>query len=245
MAAPKHIWNPHVFTPTAQRWQIRGAAKTGGSSLSGLIQAARTEGGGYWLCELIDVSLRTADQIRAWRAMELVLDGGATPVLVQMCDPRQRPTLLVDGVEVKSHTVPHIDAALNETTFSDDSSYESLPIVASVNLTNIPAALRATTMDIDCNAALRGGEHFSIDHPGQSHRLYRVRTIESVAGNVQRITFRPPLREAVTTQGTRVEFNNPLCVMRVADPDQMSIAVELFQRATGRVTFVEHFGIIE
>lgn len=240
---PQTIWPVHQFTPFEQKWQLRGAAKTGGASMSGLTQATRSEGGGYWACEQGQIILGTADKIRAWRALEVLLDGGATPFIMQMCDPRQRPDVIVSGVAVKSHTVPHVDSDDVETSFSDGSLYESVPIVARVTAL---AALRATTLQIEVNTALRGGEHFSLQHATQGHRLYRVRTVEAVAGDVQTITIRPPLREAISPTelvlGMRADFNNPLCVMRLADPDQMAISVEGFKRAPARVTFVEHFG---
>ena len=234
METPKFIWPVHQFTPRFQKWGLRGVAKTGGASIAGIVQAVRVDGGGYWGAELREISLQRADQIRAWRAWEVLLDGGAQPVVLEMCDPRQRPDVIIGGVAAKAHKVKHSDG----TPFSDGKGYASVPIDA---LTAASATLRATTLDLTIpNVSLRGGEHFSIEHATKSHRLYRVRTVEDLGGGVQRITFRPPLREA-TPSGTRVEFNNPRCVMRVIDGDQMPLEIEEFRRATANVIFIEHF----
>jgi len=234
VTTPEFYWPPSQFTPRSQKWALRGAAKTGGASIAGIVQAVRVDGGGYWVAELREIRLASADQLRAWRAWEVILDGGATPVVVEMCDPRQRPDVVIGGVEAKAHTVPHSD----DMTFSDSAPYASVPIAAMVHA---PAALRATTLDIVIqNVTLRGGEHFSIQHPVRSHRLYRVRTAEDIGGGVSRITLRPPLREAVAA-GEPAEFNSPRCVMRVLDGDQMPIDIEEFRRATANVVFLEHF----
>lgn len=235
MATPEFIWPTHQFTPKTQKWQLRGAAKSGGASIGGVVQATRVDGGGYWLLELGEIKLMSADQLRAWRAWEMIVDNGATPVVFKMCDPRQRPDVIVGGVLAKAHFVTHSDGM----KFSDGSTYASVPINAFIATA---APLRATTIEVDIdNVALRGGEHFSIDHPAYSHRLYRVRTVEHIDGARHRITFRPPLREAVAP-GERVDFNNPSCVMRIIDGDQMPIEIEDFRRATARAIFVEHFG---
>jgi hypothetical protein len=233
MTTPQYVWPTHAFVARTQKWQLRGSAKTGGSSLTGLTQASRTEGGGYWVTEQDDITLQTADEIRAWRAWEVILDGGATPFIFPICDPRQRPDVMIGGVATKAHVVPHSD----DTTFSDGSPYESVPIDATVT---VGAALRGVqlTMNIP-NVTLRGGEYFSIEHPNRSHRLYRVRTIESQVGDVVTMTFRPPLREAVVS-GEKAEFNTPRIVMRVVDGDQMPAPIEEFRRSKVRAIFVEH-----
>src|SRR5262245_29232037 len=76
----------------------------------------------------------------------------------------------------------------------------------------ISAVMAAATIAI--GSALRGGEHFSIQHDTFSHRLYRIGkvTLDGLGNSV--VTIRPPLREA-TAAGTRLELDYPKCIMKL------------------------------
>lgn len=241
------IWPTRTFRPERQTWQLRGVLKSGGPSLSGLVQRVRSDGGGYWAVELADIRLRTADQIRLWRAWEALLDGGATPFIMLMCDARQQPTMLVNGQPLRPGSVPHSDGAM----FSDATAYSAGVIAGRVVFhpdMMVPpeqtqaAALRATTISIEMTSGhqFRGGEHFSINHATKGHRLYRVRRVVGTYGTTQVVEIRPPLREAVTVY-TPIDAEAPKCVMALADPDGMAATVEAHLRATETVVFVESF----
>jgi hypothetical protein len=98
------------------------------------------------------------------------------------------------------------------------------------------AALRATAMTISTNAPrkLRGGEWFSINHATWGSRAYQIATVAPNGSNFD-ITFRPPLREAVT-DGLAVELNAPKCKMRLASAPSSAITGRL---GTAAATFIE------
>lgn len=128
-----------------------------------------------------------------------------------------------------------IDTTTTGTTFfSDDTGYEDS---GGANGTAVAAAdLRATTLTIamEDGAELEGGEHFSISHTSAGRRLYRVGRVERDA-----ISFRPPLREAIAA-GCALDFAQPSCLMRLADPRSLQLPLELNRLGRISPVFVEH-----
>jgi hypothetical protein len=321
---PNIIWWPRVLNRD-RRWTWELAARTlsGGRSLSGLMPVARLDGGGMWMASLGDVQVSTQDHVRTWRAIAVRLDSGATPIVLEARDERHAPWPLVAGVPL----VAEYEATNSDgSTPSDQTTYVSDVVQCEVAA---GAALRATSLmlALENAQALRGGEHFSIQHDTFSHRLYRVGKVTKVdtrdhgvkavtvtiaspavfsctshglvenqavylrtsgalptglsaltlyyviaagltadnfrlaataggaaintsgtqsgthrfvTGGLPTVTIRPPLREA-TIAGTRVEFDNPSCVMRLLQPDGMDL--ELDRRIYGQasVKFCEDF----
>jgi len=82
--------------------------------------------------------------------------------------------------------------------------------------TGSAAALRATTLDLTLfdTTGLRPGHLFSI-----GDRLHQVLTHIQPTLATHRITFHPPLREAVAA-GTHVEIETPVCRMRFVEDDE-------------------------
>lgn len=226
----------HLFKFRTHRYSLTGRAITGGQSISGITQSVNTTGGGFWVFELGGANLRTVERLKAWRAMEALIDDGVTSIEVPICDYRQAPVQVVGGSPVYGGaTVPHSD----DTPFSDDTEYVSGSPSGSVSAS---AALRATTLRIQViGGPVIGGEHFSFTHPTVGRRMYRIRTVEAdLGGGVYDVTFRPPLREAVTA-GEEADFRNPSCLMKVANPHEMAPTVENLRFADGNVVFVEAF----
>jgi hypothetical protein len=97
-------------------------------------------------------------------------------------------------------------------------------------------ALRATSITISAslNRSLLGGEWFSINHPTWGHRAYQIATVTPSGSNFV-LTFRPPLREAVSS-GTAIEFSYPTCKMRLASAPSNSTTGRL---GTAAASFVE------
>lgn len=171
---------------------------SGGTSLANVEDMISTDGGGRVFCEFADAELVDREKVLAWRAIKTMLDEGVTEIVVPFCDPRHQP------VNTPIEGVPHSDGS----PFGDDSLYASGGGNGEVAA---PAALRATSLTFTgtTEKPLIGGEWFSIQHPNKSHRAYRIGRI---AGST--LTFRPPLREAITA-GEVINFRNPLCLMRV------------------------------
>jgi hypothetical protein len=168
-ANPLH-WPRILNRDRTWTWEPAGRTVSGGRSLSNIRQAASVDGGGLWTASLSDVRLTRPDHVRAWRALAAGLDGGATPFVMEMREPKLQPFLTVDGERVTTQgEATHGDGA----TFSDGSSY--LSDVIRCELLSA-ADLRATTLELVLENAtgVRGGEHLSIQHATFSHRLYRV-----------------------------------------------------------------------
>lgn len=215
-----------LFAPDGQEADLDRRIISGGTALSGNEDVVATDGGGRVFYEIADPYLDEPATALAWRALSAYLDGGVRPIIVPFCDGRHQPV----GALIPT---PHSDG----TTFSDESEYEPTLIGEAVGA----ADLRATTMSIRINALPRpllGGEWFSIDHPSMRWRAYRIAEVLSVAGSIATVSFRPPLREAVSN-GDEIDFGNPRCTMRLEgamrSPMQMGFA------SGGPVRFVEDF----
>lgn len=199
---------PAELTPRSEHWRLRGVALAGGTGVAGNPRTARTDGGGFWVCDqTIFVHGRYA--MKAARALEAALDGGVETIEV---------FARVDGFGVPPEGVTWGPA-----------------------ITVDAAALRATTLTMNvANAApLEGGERFSITHPTKGRRLYVVASVGSMTGFDQIVTIRPPLREAITTEVP--DFVAPSCVMRLANPDEFSGAMDVTRTMSLSPTWVEAF----
>src|SRR5690606_29591421 len=124
--------------------------------------------------------------------------------------------------------VPHSD----DSPFSDGSEYQGGVIDVTL-ASNIP--LRGTTAMIAIHVAheIQPGQHFSIDE-----RLYRIRTIEHLGEGAATITFRPPAREAAMI-GARLEFDFPVCRMRLASDSEMDLALDYGRWSFPSLNFIE------
>ncbi len=215
-------------------WQLKASTVSPGQSASGSFARASYGGGGLWKADYSSINLRTADHVRAWRAMEVLCDGGVSPVIVPMCDKRQMPANVIEGRLVYSYgNLPHSDGTVHD----DGAGYYQASVVA---ITARPAPLRSVTLPISfiSNSELRGGEMFSINHPTQGWRVYQIGLVES-GGGVSDVTIRPPLREAVPA-ATVVEFDQPRCVMMLSDPNAMQLAMTRRRFANPDVSFIEY-----
>mgnify|MGYP001179610305 CR=1 FL=1 len=81
--------------------------------------------------------------------------------------------------------------------------------------------LRETTLAITTTTAIGPGHCFSIDHATVGPRIYMIKEVDSVVGDLRTCHVGPPLRQA-TTAGMSLDFNTPRCVMRVVDPSDES-----------------------
>lgn len=220
------VWPIELFPAANVRWRLQGVALLGGQSVAGQQRFARTDGGGLWVCEMSGVWIRTKQQIKAVRALEAAMDGGATEIVVPSCDCNLGPNVPIgEGFE----GVPHSDGA----PFSDGSLYVSDPYNATVG----PASLRAVTLTLNDGFGqyIEGGESFSIEHETLGWRRYVIAGV-----NGDDITIRPPLREAITGD-TDVRFCKPLCVMRLINADDFFEAINMGRFSNLSPVFQEAF----
>lgn len=228
------VWPHRTFRPRAQEWSVQGASQEGGRpQVGGTPQRILFGGGGLNVAKLNDIHLRTREHFAAWHALAMQLDNGAVPIIVPRCARRSTP--LLPTVDISS--ISHSDGAY----FDDDTGY-SAGGVGSVVLAD--AGFRATTLRVRIAGGrpLIGGEPFSFLHPNAGWRIYRVATVVTEQtgsfGADYAITFRTPLRERVSA-GDDMEWRLPRCVMRLSDPNGMTLTEDLGRFADASVTFVE------
>lgn len=204
------VWPRDVLVPAsaAAIWTPR--TTSGSIALSGFRQVVASDAGG-WLIKMERVAVRNQAAIRAWYEMALLLEGRLNPVLVPVW--------------------PAYPVAEDEF-FSDGTGHDvDAPPTASLSGDH---ALRATTVAINVTygGALAPGDFFSI-----GERLYQVRSITSVAGTVNTVTARPPLR-AAASNGTAVNLNTPACKCRLRD-DSMELMLDASKTAFPSISFIE------
>lgn len=216
------VWPRHLLPARDQRAGLRGVAMSGGPSVSGQVRSSRLDGGGLWVIEQ-NYFLHTPEQIKTARAIEAGLDGGSGQIVIPVFEDPFAPA----GAEVT--TVPFSD----EATFSDGTEFSQAPAAA---VTTAAAALRATSLSVSMiSGALTGSEKFTIEHATKGARLYTVARIEG-----DTITIRPPLREAIA-EGTELDFTNPRCVCRLANPDEFMGPLDANHHIEASAVWVEAF----
>ncbi|QTH19795.1 hypothetical protein HRJ34_15630 [Rhizorhabdus wittichii] len=211
-------FDPSVFAFDDQDIRVEGQVVSSGPSLSGIEEPIATDGGGVVVAEFTNGDTSEREDTLAWRAFTAAMDGGAAQVLVHFGDPLHQPkggsmgsaSQVAGFVASRSYATPGVEATAVEDV-----------------------ALRATAMMISIRSEmpLVGGEWFSIEHPTWGWRAYNIVEVSGTE-----ITFRPPLREAVTS-GTTLEFDDPRCVMRRAQPTSNAISLGRFGAPS--ISFVE------
>ena len=192
--------------PEQLTWQLAGAYREGPPSLSQQAARARLDGGGWWQAKPENIFVRD-DNAHLWHAVEALVDDGVDEVILDYITNLQ-PWPSVDGTPLSSlDPIPHSDGSF----FSDGSGYMQRIIIAELDA---DAALRATTLRIDMqySSPLVGGEPFTIVHPTQNERMYRVGTAVQGSDGIWTVTVRPTLREAAVA-GTVLDFDRPRCRM--------------------------------
>lgn len=225
-------------------WEIQGSALGSGQIASGAMPMAKLDGGGLWKCTLGGVGLWSADKRRAWRALSAISDGGSQPVIIEVRETIDAPWPIVSGAVISEFPqVPNLGVAdslgVTDALFDDDTGYENgiieIQVVGAV-------ALRATSMTVHVIAGdvLHGGEYFSFDHQELRKRLYRIATAVDQGSNIWAITFRPPMRAAIS-DAVFLDFDKPGCVMRLATPDAMDATFVPPFTSDPSVSFIEAF----
>lgn len=211
MAIP--IWPRAVLKPKRANFNIASRSLAGPSSISGVSQIMASDAG-IWKATFADIIIkRSSSAVLAFRAISTLLEGRMHPILLPRCGAYQPYEAnwrqLVQGV-------PHSDG----TPFGDASLYRTRSIDIRL-VSNIP--LRGTAANVVLVAAgfLHPGQDFSI-----GERMYRIRTVQMTGDNTAAVTFRPPAREAVAA-GSEMEFDNPVCRMRLASDAEMDLDLDM------------------
>ncbi|MBW8639002.1 hypothetical protein K1W69_17530 [Hoeflea sp. WL0058] len=204
---------------------------SGGASISGRTQVVASDAG-VWVATLSSIPVTDRDEVLAWRAIEAYCDGRLNAIDVPLPDYEQAyaPFGADLSYEALFAPVSHGDGSY----FSDGSGYVSsvIDVTAGGDL-----ALGATSMTAVVTYAprLQPGQVFSFDHTNKGPRWYQVKSWDT---ETSAMTFRPPLREAVTS-GATLNFDRPTCRMRLRSDDAMRL--DLRQPAWGNpsVEFIE------
>lgn len=214
-------WPVHALAPKDVAFDISPRSLASPSSVSGFGQAVASDAG-IWKATLGGVIIRRREHTLAWRAIDNLLEGRLNPILVPLCRGYQPvPT----GGEALYRPAPHSDDGL----FDDATGY----IGRVIDVKTVGSmALRAVsgTVSVSYAGRIEPGQHFSA-----GERLYRVRSFNADTGA---ITFRPPLREAVPS-GANLEFDDPVCRMRLATDDAMNLELTLRRFGNPTVNFIE------
>lgn len=216
-------WPCEVLAPQNVSFDIAPRSLAGPASISGKSQVVSSDAG-IWKMTYGNVLVRNRDAVLTHRAISTLLEGRLGTILVPFCRGYQPVPdgAVEDGLYDE---VPHDD----DTLFDDDVGYVGR--VIDVVAASSPAA-RATSMTVEVNYAgdILPGQIFSA-----GERAYRVRTFDA---DTNVMTFRPLLREAIAA-GTMLEFDDPVCRMRLASDDAMDLELALRRFGNPTVNFIE------
>ena len=217
------LWPPALH-PRDIGIHYRARNLSGGAATNGYEQVVMSPAG-LWVVEYGRVRIASAAIAQLWNGLATRWEGRLNPILVPFC---LGPRPYAGGAAAAPIMLPHDD----DTFFDDDTGYTQFAIDATVATA---AALRATTISIDVTngGALAIGQYFGI-----GDRAYQIRSIDSVAATVTTVGIRPPLRAAAPA-GTAINFDRPVCKMRLETDDAMAVTLELFRHASPTVRFVE------
>lgn len=217
-------WPIKVLPARNVQFDIASRSLSGPASISGAVQVVSSDAG-IWKATLDGIIVTGRQSILAWRGISNLLEGRLGKVLVPLCKGYQPFLPEWGGLYTP---VPHSDDAY----FSDGAGYVSQ--VIDVTLAGSVAA-RAVSANVNIGVAdmLQPAQHFSL-----GERLYRLRTVTYTSDTTAAITFRPPLREAASL-GDRLDFDDPVCRMRLASDSEMDLPLELNRTARPTVSFVE------
>lgn len=219
-------WPCKLLVPQNVAWDIASRTLAAPASVSGLTQVVATDAG-IWKATYDQVIIRNREQVLAFRAIATLLEGRIGAIVVPRCHAYQP---LPDGFTGGLYDqVPHSDEALH----SDNSGYV-IDASTSVELTGIINPRDTTaTIRINYGGRIEPGQDFSI---GQ--RMYRIRTVTYTSATNATITFRPPAREK-TLANDPLEFDEPVCRMRLATDSAMDLDLAMHRFGSPTVTFLE------
>ena len=216
------LWPIHVLRPQNVAFDPAPRTLAGPASVSGATQVVSSDAG-VWKATFGNVIIRNRQHVLAFRALGVLLEGRLNPVLVPRCGDYQPVPSGGWG-----EGVPHSDG----TPFSDTSLYHGTAIgVVAANA----APARAMSIDVTiANAGLiQAGQDFSI-----GERMYRIKRADYSSSTTATLKFWPVLREAVPA-GAVLNFDSPVCRMRLVDDAQMDLELQLRRFGQPTVQFVE------
>lgn len=212
-----------AFNP---RGQIVGGAPT----LTGQGQLASIDAG-FWVATIDIATLDSGVLVKTFRALRARLEGGAHQLKVPVFDDGQVPYPIAGGAAANAFKEQRYS---DGTLHTDGHGFYRPSIVVALSA---DADLRATSLSATVTTAgtISGGEYFSI-----GDRLYVIKEVLTSSGSARTFAIWPPLRAAAPS-GTRLNFEAPVCRMRLATERDMDLALGRLWRAQPAVAFIEEF----
>lgn len=225
--------------PPALRWteaafQIVNTTRSGGQSFQGQEQVIASPAGRWKASLIIPIADRRhgrQDRQDAVLAFRWVTSGGRAAIILVPARDGRGPAHRA-GIVPCGYGVPHSDGA----TFSDGAGYgqsfsgATLAAAAALNATEIQISLPA-------GLSLLPGMRFSMPD-GRLHEIGDVLAWDG--GTLWTIRIGPWLRAAYGA-GTPLEFDRPVCRMRLASDEAGALSLSLNRFGTPTIEFVEAF----
>lgn len=204
-------WPTNMERERSMSWMPQFGNESSPPTLDGTVQVRNGNGGGLWTASFNGMVVNTRARALVWQQLEVRMMGGLEPVDVPFMAYTQKP-------------------------------YTSLGSIVIRTVGAVAARATAMTINLVQSGDVNPGMHFSRYHATYGHRMYRIATVAGVSGMAgqRAITIWPPLRAAIGAAAL-LEFDKPLCVMKVATPDSMRLELDLRKRGTPSVSFVEAF----
>lgn len=218
-------WPEMVLRPRQVSFDIAARTLAGAASISGGIQAVSSSAG-LWKATFAAVVVNTRDHVLCWRALAAILDGRAVPIEVPRC--RAFQPIPADSSSLYGTSIPHSD----DTYFDDETGYENRVIDVQLSAAIVAGATSAA-ISITYAGTLEAGQDFSL-----GERMYRLKSVVFAGSAAAAITFSPPSREAVAI-GTHLNFDSPVCRMRLATDGEMDLLLDGHRWADPTVNFIE------
>lgn len=215
------LWPLEVLAPKTPQIDIAPRSLAGPASISGKSQVVSSDAG-IWKASYSGFPVVDEQRVLAWRGISTLLEGRLRPILVPL-SRRYQP--VPAGSDALYESVPHDDDA----NFSDGVGYVGTVIHVTA-ADDVPVRAVSMPVSVEYAGDIQSGQHFSI-----GGRLYRVRTFDADTGTM---TFRPPLREAVSA-GDPLNFDDPVCRMRLASDNEMDLPLDFDRWGFPSVNFIE------
>jgi hypothetical protein len=204
-------------------------SRGGGRSLGGKERTARTDKG-YWGITLDSIPVHSTAQRRTWNAIRTKLSGRSGLIAVPAWSFGSAP-YVEDAAWDEQQTMvamPHSDGA----PFSDGSEYVQGNIY--VEMADL-ATIGETTIQLRSIVSADDlvGVRFS-----HRHALYETGPAIDIDGDVWTVPVFPAIRENISA-GTQLEFDQPTCLVRMAEDTSMDIDFNVDRFTRPSVSFVE------
>ncbi|HWY14438.1 MAG TPA: hypothetical protein VNX86_04770 [Rhizomicrobium sp.] len=236
------VWPDRFLVPADADARVVPLNTSGGVSFDGSEQIVGN-GPGRIKITLGNIYLSSPGQVRAWHALDAVLQGRAGVVSMALFDyPRAPwPTNPLTG-KIWSDPTSLFD---DGTSFDDGTGFGMTTIIAYC-YGGIAVGSNTTTIQIIVGGPLLGGEWFSpvgaFGSPAKAYRISRITGITYDEFNFPHysVVFTPPCRVAVGNLA-QVFFDDPLVDCRLETDDAMALknGLELWRHGAPSLTLWE------